>query len=144
MARAAIFRFVDTATNTVTKKVKGTGGPWGIQIVSKGIINAETFGDRRSLLAPGPVRAGIIPGQSPRWIVFANFTVKHMVFSTERGSMGGMKGTVIYDPKDPSKDSVEATLDVSTFQTTTHEAGRPVRTDFSSPEISGYHFSQPR
>ena len=25
----------DTATNTVTKKVKATGGPWGIQIVSK-------------------------------------------------------------------------------------------------------------
>ena len=47
----------------------------------------------------------------------ANFTVKHLLISTEHGSMGGMKGTVIYDPKDPSKDSVEATLEVSTINT---------------------------
>ncbi len=47
----------------------------------------------------------------------ANFTVKHLLISTEHGSMGGMKGTVIYDPKDPSKDSVEATLEVTTINT---------------------------
>jgi polyisoprenoid-binding protein YceI len=50
---------------------------------------------------------------------FANFTVKHLMMSSVHGSMGGMKGTVIYDPKDPSKDSVEATLDVATLNTGT-------------------------
>ena len=32
---AACAQKLDTATNTVTKKVKSDGGPWGIQIVSK-------------------------------------------------------------------------------------------------------------
>jgi polyisoprenoid-binding protein YceI len=61
---------------------------------------------------------------------FANFTVKHMVFTTARGSMGGMKGTVTYDPKDPSKDSVEATLDVATFNTNNAKRDDQVKTDF--------------
>ncbi len=50
---------------------------------------------------------------------FANFTVTHLLISKVHGSMGGVKGTVIYDPKDPSKDVVEATLDVGTLNTGT-------------------------
>lgn len=61
---------------------------------------------------------------------YANFTVKHLVITTVRGSMGGMKGTVVYDPKDPSKDSVEASLDVSTFSTNNAKRDDQVRTDF--------------
>ncbi len=71
---------------------------------------------------------------------YANFTVKHLVFTTVRGSMGGMKGTVVFDPKDPSKDSVEATLDVSTFSTNNAKRDDQVKTDFfevaKSPTIA--------
>ncbi len=73
--------------------------------------------------------------QDNNWVIapldsFANFTVKHMVFTTARGSMGGMKGTVVYDPKDPSKDSVEATLEVSTLNTNNAKRDDQVRTDY--------------
>ena len=61
---------------------------------------------------------------------FANFTVKHLVFTPVHGSMGGMKGTVVYDPKDPSKDSVEATIDVSTINTGTAKRDDQLKTDF--------------
>jgi polyisoprenoid-binding protein YceI len=61
---------------------------------------------------------------------YANFTVKHLVFTTERGSMGGMKGSVIYDPADPSKDMVEATLDVNTLNTNNATRDNQVKTDF--------------
>jgi polyisoprenoid-binding protein YceI len=60
----------------------------------------------------------------------ANFTVKHLLISTEHGSMGGMKGTVIYDPKDPSKDSVEATLEVSTINTNNPTRDEKLKTEY--------------
>ena len=47
----------------------------------------------------------------------ANFTVKHMMISTVRGTFGGVKGTIIYDPKNPGASSVEATIDCSTLNT---------------------------
>src|ERR1700734_1273782 len=70
------------------------------------------------------VLAPALCAQENSWTIapldsFANFTVTHLLISKVHGSMGGMKGTVIYDPKDPSKDSVEATLDVSTLNTGT-------------------------
>jgi polyisoprenoid-binding protein YceI len=60
----------------------------------------------------------------------ANFTVKHLLISTEHGGMSGMKGTVIYDPKDPSKDSVEATLDVSTINTNNPTRDEKLKTEY--------------
>jgi polyisoprenoid-binding protein YceI len=60
----------------------------------------------------------------------ANFSVKHLVVSTEHGSMSGMKGKVIYDPKDPSKDSVEATLDVATINTNNQKRDDQLKSDF--------------
>jgi len=60
----------------------------------------------------------------------ANFSVKHLVVSTEHGSMSGMKGTVIYDPKDPSKDSVDATLEVATINTNNPKRDDQLKTDF--------------
>lgn len=60
----------------------------------------------------------------------ANFTVKHLVVSTEHGSMSGMKGKVIYDAKDPSKDSVEATLEVATINTNNQKRDDQLKTDF--------------
>lgn len=61
---------------------------------------------------------------------FANFTVKHLMISTVHGTAGGMKGTVIYDPMNPGKDSVEATIDVSTLNTGVAKRDDQVKTDY--------------
>jgi polyisoprenoid-binding protein YceI len=47
----------------------------------------------------------------------AQFSVKHMMISTVRGQFGGVKGTVVYDPKNPTAAKVEATIDCSTVNT---------------------------
>ena len=47
----------------------------------------------------------------------AHFSVRHMMISTVRGEFTGIAGTVLYDPKDPARDSVEATIDCSTVNT---------------------------
>lgn len=47
----------------------------------------------------------------------AQFSVKHLMISTVRGQFGGVKGTVVYDPKNPSADSVDATIDCTTVNT---------------------------
>jgi polyisoprenoid-binding protein YceI len=46
-----------------------------------------------------------------------NFGIAHMGVSTVRGSLSGVTGTVVWDDKDPSKSSVEATIDASTVTT---------------------------
>src|ERR1019366_2125721 len=61
---------------------------------------------------------------------FANFTVKHLMGSNVHGSMGGMNGAVVYDPNDPSKDMVDAPLDVRTFSTGTAQRDLQVKTDY--------------
>jgi len=61
----------------------------------------------------------------------ANFTVRHMMISTVRGTFGGVKGTVIYDPKNPTASSIEATIDATTINT-----GEPKRdNDLKSEEF---------
>lgn len=80
----------------------------------------------------------LVPGlfaQDNKWVIspfdsFANFTVKHLMISKASGKIGGMKGTVIYDPKNPSKDSVEVTLDVKTFATGEPKRDAQVTTDY--------------
>lgn len=47
----------------------------------------------------------------------ANFTVRHMMISTVRGTFGGVRGTIIYDAKNPAASTVEATIDCSTLNT---------------------------
>jgi polyisoprenoid-binding protein YceI len=47
----------------------------------------------------------------------AQFSVKHMMISTVRGQFGGVKGNVVYDPKNPTSATVEATIDCSTVFT---------------------------
>src|ERR1700734_2918348 len=47
----------------------------------------------------------------------AQFSVRHMMISTVRGQFGGVKGTVLYDPKNPTASVVEATIDCSTVNT---------------------------
>ena len=47
----------------------------------------------------------------------AQFSVKHLMISTVRGQFGGVKGTVVWDPKNPSATSVDATIDCLTVNT---------------------------
>jgi polyisoprenoid-binding protein YceI len=60
--------------------------------------------------------------QSSTWTIDknhsqVNFAIKHMGVSTVRGSISGVTGTVAWDDKDPSKSSVEATIDTTTVNT---------------------------
>jgi polyisoprenoid-binding protein YceI len=47
----------------------------------------------------------------------AQFSVKHMMISTVRGQFGGVKGNIVYDPKNPAATTLEATIDCSTVNT---------------------------
>jgi polyisoprenoid-binding protein YceI len=60
--------------------------------------------------------------QSSTWTIDTNhaqtnFQIRHMGVSTVRGSISGVTGTIVWDPKDPSKSSVEATIDTNTVNT---------------------------
>ena len=60
--------------------------------------------------------------QSSTWTIDhnhsqVNFQVRHMGVSNVRGSMSGVTGTVVWDDKDPTKSSVEATIDAATVST---------------------------
>jgi polyisoprenoid-binding protein YceI len=46
-----------------------------------------------------------------------NFQIRHMGVSTVRGSISGVTGTIVWDPNDPSKSSVVATIDTNTVNT---------------------------
>jgi polyisoprenoid-binding protein YceI len=47
----------------------------------------------------------------------AQFSVKHLMISTVRGQFGGVRGNIVYDPKNPTAAAVEATIDCSTVNT---------------------------
>jgi polyisoprenoid-binding protein YceI len=47
----------------------------------------------------------------------AQFSVKHLGISTVRGVFEKTTGTVTFDPADPTKTSIEATIDASTVNT---------------------------
>lgn len=47
----------------------------------------------------------------------AGFSVRHMMISTVRGTFGGVKGTIVYDPQNPAASSVDATIDCTTLNT---------------------------
>ena len=46
-----------------------------------------------------------------------HFSVRHLMLSNVRGTFSGVKGTVIYDPADPSATQVDATIDAATIST---------------------------
>ena len=61
----------------------------------------------------------------------AQFSVRHMMISTVRGQFGGVKGQIVYDPKNPTAATVQATIDCSTVNT-----GEPKRdADLKSAEF---------
>ncbi|MGD0442366.1 MAG: YceI family protein [Edaphobacter sp.] len=86
-------------------------------------MNRRTFAAALSALLLTGVSAF---AQSTSWTIDknhaqVNFAVTHALVSTVRGSISGVTGTVVWDDKDPSKSSVEATITTSTV-TTNNEA----------------------
>jgi polyisoprenoid-binding protein YceI len=47
----------------------------------------------------------------------ADFSIRHMAISNVHGHFGNISGTVVFDPTDVSKSSVDATIDVTTVDT---------------------------
>jgi polyisoprenoid-binding protein YceI len=78
--------------------------------------------------------------QSSTWTIDknhsqVNFSVKHALVSTVRGSISGVTGTVVWDEKDPTKSSVEATIDATTVSTTTEARDKHLKSpDFFNVE----------
>jgi polyisoprenoid-binding protein YceI len=47
----------------------------------------------------------------------AYFSVRHMMISNVKGQFGKTTGTVVYDPADPAKTQIDATVDATTIST---------------------------
>ena len=58
----------------------------------------------------------------------AHFSVRHLMISTVRGEFTGVTGSVTYDPKDSTRDTVEATIDCSTVNTGVAKRDAQLRT----------------
>ena len=81
----------------------------------------------RRLFTAALSAALLLPGvgafaQASSWAIDTNhsqvnFQILHMAVSTVRGSLSGVTGTVVWDDKDPSKSSVEVTINASTVST---------------------------
>lgn len=72
--------------------------------------------------------------QSTTWTIDKNhaettFKVRHMGVSTVRGSISGITGTVVWDEKDLSKSSVEATIDTTTVSTNNPNRDKDLKSD---------------
>jgi polyisoprenoid-binding protein YceI len=80
-----------------------------------------------TLATVGISLAGIsLQAQTSTWTIDpahsgTNFQLKHLAVSTVRGSIGGLKGTVVLDGKDITKSTVNATIDTSTVNTGTEK-----------------------
>ena len=58
-----------------------------------------------------------------------NFKIRHMGVSEVRGSISGVTGAIVWDQKDPSKSSVEATIDTKTVSTNNEGRDKDLRSD---------------
>jgi polyisoprenoid-binding protein YceI len=58
-----------------------------------------------------------------------NFQIRHMGVSTVRGSISGVTGTIVWDQKDSSKSSVEATIDTNTVDTNNSTRDTDLKSD---------------
>jgi polyisoprenoid-binding protein YceI len=86
--------------------------------------NHRTSRLRRVLLALNIalIASPFVHAQEASWRIDPNhsgahFAVRHMMISTVRGEFTGINGTVTYDPKDPTRASVQASIDCSTVNT---------------------------
>ena len=59
----------------------------------------------------------------------AEFSVRHMGISTVRGSFTKTTGTIQYDPTDPSKTAIEATIDANSIDTRNENRDKDLRSD---------------
>src|ERR1700687_2450677 len=59
----------------------------------------------------------------------AQFSVRHMGISTVRGAFTKVSGTAQYDPSNPSKSSVEATIDATSVDTRVSMRDDDLRSD---------------
>ena len=59
----------------------------------------------------------------------ARFSVRHMGISTVRGAFTKVSGTVTYDPADPSKTVIDATIDASSVDTRVEMRDNDLRSD---------------
>jgi polyisoprenoid-binding protein YceI len=57
----------------------------------------------------------------------AQFSVRHLGISTVRGVFEKTSGTVVFDPLDPSKTSIDATIDATTFNSRVQMCDNDVR-----------------
>lgn len=72
--------------------------------------------------------------QSSTWIIDTNhaqtnFKIRHMGVSEVRGSISGITGTIVWDEKDPSKSSVQATIDTNTVSTNNQARDKDLKSD---------------
>lgn len=65
----------------------------------------------------------------------ADFTVRHMMVTNVRGSLGAISGTINFDPENPAKASVEASIDVAGINTGVEDRDNHLRSaDFFEVE----------
>src|SRR5512142_1733505 len=57
----------------------------------------------------------------------SQFAVRHMGISTVRGQFNKTTGTVEYDPKDPSKDTIDVVIDAASVDTRIEARDKDVR-----------------
>ena len=72
--------------------------------------------------------------QSSPWIIDTNhaqtnFKIRHMGVSEVRGSISGITGNIVWDDKDPSKSSVQATIDTNTVSTNNQARDKDLKSD---------------
>lgn len=67
----------------------------------------------------------------------ANFSVKHMMFSTVRGSFTEMSGSIQYDPANPAASTVEAVIQTASISTGVADRDNHLRSgDFFNAEVN--------
>lgn len=59
----------------------------------------------------------------------AQFSVRHLGISTVRGNFTKMSGTAVYDPSDPTKASVDITIDAGSVDTRVENRDKDLRSD---------------
>ncbi|HUN62895.1 MAG TPA: YceI family protein [Candidatus Sulfotelmatobacter sp.] len=84
--------------------MKGYFPRFGVAVAAVALFSMPVLG--------GPTTYRIDPKHSD-----AQFAVTHLMISTVRGEFHGINGTVVYDDADPSKSSVEASIDATSVDT---------------------------
>lgn len=84
------------------------------------------------LLLAAACSVGVCAAESQTWQIdpahtTSQFSVSHLGISTVRGVFEKTTGTVVYDPSDPTKTQIDATLDATTVNTRIEMRDRDLR-----------------